>query len=248
MENTQTTFSTAQLAEQYDLHPNTIRLYEKLGFISMPSRRENGYRVFTEEHIKQVEIVRIALRAEVLQNGLRKQAIEIIKTMAAREYGQAMRLTEDYLAHIETEMKFSEQAIAITEQILSETPICLSPILYTRKQAADSLNITIDTLRNWEMNGLLKVKRKENGYRVYNETDMRTLTIIRQLRVANYSLSAILRMINALNSNREINVKQVLSTPDDSDYIISVCDRLLVSLGEAQKDADRLKEKLSYLN
>ena len=70
----QNTYSTSQIADKFGLHPNTIRLYENWGVISSPERKPNGYRAFTDEHIKQIEIVRLALRAEVLQNGLRKQA------------------------------------------------------------------------------------------------------------------------------------------------------------------------------
>ncbi|WP_265456001.1 hypothetical protein [Enterococcus sp. HY326] len=34
-------------------------------------------------------------------------------------------------------------------------------VLFSRKQAADYLEITIDTLRNWELNGLVEVPGKE---------------------------------------------------------------------------------------
>ena len=59
--------------------------------------------------------------------------------------------------------------------------------MYTRKEAAGILGVTIDTLRNWELNGLFSVRRMANGYRVYTEEDMQRLTIIRSLRCANYS-------------------------------------------------------------
>lgn len=34
-----------------------------------------------------------------------------------------------------------------------------------QKEVSEYLGITMDSLRNWEMNGLLTVKRRENGYR-----------------------------------------------------------------------------------
>lgn len=36
-----------------------------------------------------------------------------------------------------------------------------------RSEVTKELGVSVDTLRNWEMNGLITVKRKENGYRVY---------------------------------------------------------------------------------
>ena len=243
----QNIYSTSQIADKFRLHPNTIRLYENWGVISTPGRKPNGYREFTDEHIKQIEIVRIALRAEVLQNGLRKKAVEIIQTVAMRDYEKALALTDEYLKSIDRETEFSKSAITIAENILYNRPLSLDTVCYTRQQAADKLDITIDTLRNWELNGLLTIKRKANGYRVYNETDMQTLKIIRELRVANYSLSAILRMLNALHGKKQINVGEVLNTPDDGEFIISVCDKLMVSLKELRADALQLKQKISAL-
>ena len=69
---------------------NTVRLYEKCGLIPKPERLENGYRVFTDLHIEQFKLARAALQVEVLQNGLRKQAVDIIKVSALRNYEKAM--------------------------------------------------------------------------------------------------------------------------------------------------------------
>ncbi len=68
---------------------------------------------------------------------------------------------------------------------------------YTTSEIAALVGLHPNTVRMYEEWGLIqKPKRKENGYRVYNETDMKRLKIIRSLRCANYSLSAILRMLN----------------------------------------------------
>jgi DNA-binding transcriptional MerR regulator len=110
-------------------------------------------------------------------------------------------------------------------------------MVLTRKETADYLHVSMDALRNWEMNGLLTIKRKENGYRVYTDEDIRRLKIIRSLRCANYSLSAILRMLNTLSQNPNADIRQVIDTPDESDDIISVCDKLLTSLYYAEENA-----------
>ena len=95
----------------------------------------------------------------------------------------------------------------------------------------------MDTLRNWEMNGLLTVKRKENGYRVYTDEDIKRLKIIRSLRCAKYSLEAILRMLRQLSKNPDIDIKAALNTPRQSEDIISVCDQLIISLTAAYPSA-----------
>ncbi|MFR8517075.1 MAG: MerR family transcriptional regulator, partial [Emergencia timonensis] len=104
--------------------------------------------------------------------------------------------------------------------------------------------ISMDTLRNWEMNGLLTVKRKENGYRVYTDEDIQRLKIIRTLRVANYSLESILRMLSQLSRDPEADIRELLNTPDEEANIITACDKLIESLKDAVKNAQSMIEML----
>ena len=134
-------------------------------------------------------------------------------------------------------------AVEITKELLKNSHHKSSHGL-NRKEASDILGITMDTLRNWEMNGLLKVKRKGNGYRVYLDEDIRKLKIIRSLKCANYSLSAILRMMNDLDKNSRSDIGTVLNTPNHDEDIISVCDRLIVSLVTAKDNATSIKSML----
>ena len=73
-----TTYKTAEVAAIIGIHPNTVRLYEKLKLIPKPERLSNGYRVFTDFHIWQCRLIRLAFQVEVLQNGLRKKITRMI--------------------------------------------------------------------------------------------------------------------------------------------------------------------------
>jgi DNA-binding transcriptional MerR regulator len=231
-------YKTSEIAHSIGIHPNTVRLYEELGLIPKPERTLTGYRVFTDFHMEQIKFARIALKVEVLQNGLRGQAIAIIKTSAAGNFNKAISLTGHYLLQIRNEQKNAEEAISITERLLSGNCQETGTMFLTRKETADYLHVSMDVLRNWEMNGLLTIKRKQNGYRVYTDEDIRRLKIIRSLRCANYSLSAILRMLNTLSRNPDADIRQVIDTPKESDDIISVCDKLLTSLNYAEQNAE----------
>lgn len=242
------TYKTAEIAKYIGIHPNTVRLYEELGLIPKPEREANGYRIFTGFHIEQFKFARTALKVEVLQNGLRKQAINIIKTSAAKDFERAILLTNHYLEQLGRELRNAEEAITITKRLLSGENKETNK-LFTRKETLAHLQITMDTLRNWEMNGLLKARRKQNGYRVYTPEDIKRLKIIRSLRCANYSLAAILRMMNALSNDPETDIREVIDMPPKNDDIISVCDKLHTSLRYAEKNAgimlthlDKMKE------
>ncbi len=231
-------YTTSEIAKIIGIHPNTVRLYEECMFIPKPERQKNGYRIFTDLHVEQFKLARIALQVEILQNGLRKKAVDIIKISATGDYDRAICLAENYLQQIKVEYDNAEEAITIVNQILSGFEEVETPKLFLRrKETADYLQVTIDTLRNWEMNGLLDVKRKYNGYRIYTNEDIKCLKIIRSLRCANYSLASILRMLKALSRNPDVNIRNIINTPKRDDDIISVYDKLLTSLKDAENNA-----------
>ena len=154
------TYKTSEVATIIGIHPNTVRLYEEWGLIPKPRRKENGYRVFTDFHIQQMQLARTAFQIEILQNGLRKQMVQMLKRSAAGDFDGAISLTESYLSQLQVERSNAEDAIQLVQQILSgkrqETGTSMK-----RKEVSEHLGISMDALRNWEMNGLLTVKRKQ---------------------------------------------------------------------------------------
>lgn len=241
-----TTYKTAEIAAVIGVHPNTVRLYEKWGLIPAAKRQKNGYRIFTAFHIQQFRLARTAFQIEVLQGGLRKKIVKVVKLSAQGNFDGAIQLTQEYVADLKKERNHAEEAICMVQRILAgDSPDI--PIFLKRKEASDYLGISMDTLRNWEMNGLLTIKRKQNGYRVYSDQDIRRLKIIRSLRCANYSLEAILRMLQQLSKNPNADIKLALNTPQRDEDIISVCDKLIISLSLAEKNAIKMLDMLQEM-
>lgn len=236
-------YNTSEIAKEFNIHPNTVRFYEDIEFLPQIPRKENGYRTYNQIHFEQLKLIRIGLKSELLQNGLRKQVIDIIKASAKGEYDEALELARKHLESISKEEKNAEEAIKIVENNLLKESVENSKT-YTRKQLADYLELTIDTLRNWELNGLLRIKRKENGYRVYNEDDIKRIKIIRSLRCVNFSLSAILRLLGNLDNNNldnnNVDIKHIIDTPKENEDIVSVCDKLLTSLENAEDECNKM--------
>jgi DNA-binding transcriptional MerR regulator len=239
-------FRTSEIARMIGVHPNTVRMYEEIGFISKPARLPNGYRVYSQLHFQQMQFARTALRAEVLQNGLRKKAVEIIRLCAACQFDRAITCTEQYDAMLVTEMDNARAATFYVESLL-HSDFLHSPILLRRTEAAEYLQVSTDTLRNWELNGLIRVKRRQNGYRVYDKADIERLRVIRTLRSANYSLTSILRLLNKLSVDRSVIVEEVLNTPEKNETILSVCDQLLESLRQTRLDVQQMLDLLKQM-
>lgn len=240
------TYKTSEIAKIIGVHPNTVRMYEDLALIPKPMRKENGYRVFTDMHIDQFKLARIAFQIEVLQNGLRKKILSVVKASALGHFDEGLRLTNEYIHTLQNEIENAHEAVTITTELLKGKNTINTDAL-KRKEVSDKLEISMDTLRSWEMNGLLAVKRKQNGYRIYMNEDIQKLKIIRSLRCANYSLSAILRMMNTVSKNENVNIQNVLNTPDETEDIISVCDKLIISLNDAKQNAQKIVVMLSEM-
>lgn len=239
-------YKTAEVAAMTGIHPNTVRLYEKWELIPSASRQKNGYRIFTDFHIRQIQLARIAFRIELVQNGLRGKIVEMVKASAAHDFDKAIALTHEYLAQLERERCNAEEAVEIVQRILSKTEED-TVFAMKRKEVSEYLGISMDTLRNWEMNGLLTVRRRQNGYRIYTDRDIKKLKIIRSLRSANYSLEAILRLLQQLSENPGTDIQTALNSPAQSDTIISVCDRLISSVQAAEENAHELLDMLQEM-
>ena len=237
------TYITSDVAKIIGIHPNTVRLYEEWGLLPPVERKPNGYRIFTDFHIEQLRLARLAFQIEVLQNGLRKKIVLMVKTAATKDFDAALSLTEEYRKQLRQERANAEEAICIAKQLLCGVTEENTHFL-KRKEVSDYLDISMDTLRNWEMNGLLAVKRKQNGYRVYTDEDIKQLKIIRSLRCADYSLEAILRMLQKISKNPDTDIRKALNTPKTDAEIITVCDTLIVSLQNAEKNAEAMIEML----
>lgn len=171
-------YKTAEIAARIGIHPNTVRLYEELKLIPKPERQPNGYRIFTDFHMEQLRLARLAFQIVLLQNGLRKKIIQMIKTSATGDFDTAIALIQEYVNQLRKEHRNAVEATEIVKQILSGGTN-KNNLFLKRKEVSEYLNISMDTLRNWEMNGLLTIKRKENGYRVDTDDDIRRLKIIR---------------------------------------------------------------------
>lgn len=241
-------YKTGEIARLAGVHPNTVRFYEDMGFITPPQRQENGYRAFTELQLSQMRLARLAMRAEVLQNGLRKKALEVIRLCARSAFDCALHSAEEYAEMLTRETQSARAAALSAQAILSGT--CAPdpdgrPL--NRLEAAQRLHVTVDTLRNWELNGLITVKRRQNGYRVYDAADLERLNIIRTLRCAGYSLTAILRLLGHLDINDFAPIERILDTPSEKEDIVSVCDRLITSLENTHKDALEMQKLLAEM-
>lgn len=78
------TYTISAVAEQYSLHPQTLRLYEREGLLK-PSRSEGNTRLYTDTDLERLELI-LSLTRDL---GVNLAGVEIIMNM--REKMDAMQ-------------------------------------------------------------------------------------------------------------------------------------------------------------
>ena len=97
-------YMISAVAEQYEIHPQTLRLYEREGLLT-PSRSEGNTRLYTDEDLERLEVI-LKLTREL---GVNLAGVEIILNM--REKMEAMqRQMEGFVRTLNQEL--SERAAA----------------------------------------------------------------------------------------------------------------------------------------
>jgi MerR family transcriptional regulator/heat shock protein HspR len=87
-------YTISVVAEQYGIHPQTLRLYEREGLIK-PSRSAKGTRYYTEEDVEQLELI-LNLTRDL---GVNLAGVEIILNMREK-MNQMQREFENFLQYI----------------------------------------------------------------------------------------------------------------------------------------------------
>src|SRR5437762_5190091 len=92
-------YMSSVVAKSYGIHPQTLRLYEREGLLK-PSRTEGNTRLYSEEDLKQLELV-LNLTRDL---GVNLAGVEIILNMRRKmEHMQAEM--EDFVRHVRDELQ-----------------------------------------------------------------------------------------------------------------------------------------------
>ena len=96
MKNKIKTYTISAVAELYEVHPQTLRLYEREGLLK-PSRSVGNTRLYTDTDLERLDVI-LSLTREL---GVNLAGVEIILNM--REKMDAMQKEfEDFITYIRT--------------------------------------------------------------------------------------------------------------------------------------------------
>src|SRR3954470_14853834 len=119
-------YMISAVAEMYDIHPQTLRLYEREGLLK-PSRTEGNTRVYSEEDLEQLEPTR-SLTPDL---GVNLAGVEIILNMR-RKIEAMQHEVNEFIEYVKHELS---RGIGDWEQRLSTALVKSSPTDLVRASA-----------------------------------------------------------------------------------------------------------------
>lgn len=251
MQESKKTYNAADLAGIFNIHPNTVRLYEKLGFISEAQRNANSYRIFKELHLLQIKVCRCIFGYPFTNTRVRNAGNDIMWATAKKQWNNARRLTDTYIQIIEEEIIKARKASEMLQIWASSAfEIPESDIMLSRKEAADILGVTVESVRNWERNNLILSRGAGiKGETLYSSTDLGRMHVIYMLLQTGYSMAAIHRSLSMYEKGRAELVISALNDPKH-DELVSVGDNWLKELNKllnAAREIPSLTEAMEKL-
>jgi MerR family transcriptional regulator/heat shock protein HspR len=120
-------YMISAVAEQYEIHPQTLRLYEREGLLT-PSRSDGNTRLYTDEDLERLEVI-LKLTRDL---GVNLAGVEIILNM--REKMEAMQQQiEGFISNLNHELSMRATTTP------KEEDLSLMPVIQLGSLARDAV-------------------------------------------------------------------------------------------------------------
>ena len=122
-------YMISAVAQKYDIHPQTLRLYEREGLLT-PSRTDGNTRLYAEEDLEQLETI-LSLTRDL---GVNLAGVEIILNMR-RKIEQMQQEVNEFVGYVKQELA---RGLGDWEQRLGTALVKASPADLVRAAPAKS--------------------------------------------------------------------------------------------------------------
>ncbi|MCC5909401.1 MAG: MerR family transcriptional regulator [Clostridiaceae bacterium] len=186
-------YYTSQIAKIVGVHPNTVRLYEKLNLISNVPRNKKGYRLFSDRHIDEMKFTRIIMPGPYPVD--KSIVLKMIDWHIKQDYEKALSYAYEYHNDVIQEKSKTNKSLELLNKWKRNLVGDNSIIAFTRKEVSNISKIPIETIRTWERAGIVSSTKKSNR-NIYSVYEYEKIMIIYILRKAGFSLQSIYEFFN----------------------------------------------------
>jgi MerR family transcriptional regulator/heat shock protein HspR len=110
-------YMISAVAEQFQIHPQTLRLYEREGLLK-PSRSEGNTRLYTDEDLERLDVI-LKLTRDL---GVNLAGVEIVLNMREK-MSEMQRQIEQFVSSLNTEISSQRARPVPSREINSLIPV-----------------------------------------------------------------------------------------------------------------------------
>ncbi|MFI8419429.1 MerR family transcriptional regulator [Streptomyces sp. NPDC085460] len=189
------------LAQEHGISPQTVRNYERDGFLPPAERTASGYRRYTERHAAALRAYLAMVPAHgYAEGGTIMRAVtggRLDDALAAVDRSHAELLRDrgtldavgEVLAHLRKRAGGTDWRAPRTTQP------------FTIGELARRLGVSVATIRAWERAGVLAPgRRRDTDHRSYDADDVRDAELAHFLRRGHYSLELIATVVRQIRT------------------------------------------------
>ncbi len=120
-------YTISVVAEQFKVHPQTLRLYEREGLL-LPSRTEGNTRLYTDKDIERLDVI-LSLTRDL---GVNLAGVEIILNMR-NKMDEMQRQIQEFVQYVNKSMSWAEN---LNDEEISNALIPVKSRLPVRSKAS----------------------------------------------------------------------------------------------------------------
>jgi MerR family transcriptional regulator/heat shock protein HspR len=128
-------YMISAVASKYNIHPQTLRLYEREGLLK-PSRTEGNTRLYSDEDLKELETI-LALTREL---GVNLAGVEIILNMR-RKMERMQHEVNEFMQYVKGEL---QRGLGDWEQRLNTALVPVVPAESVRKVEPEETDVLVE--------------------------------------------------------------------------------------------------------
>ncbi|GGY73624.1 TioE family transcriptional regulator [Streptomyces omiyaensis] len=195
-------FRPADLAQEHGISPQTVRNYERDGFLPPADRTDSGYRRYTERHAAALRAYRALVPAHgyaeggTIMRAVTEGRVDDALTAVDRSHAELLRDrgTLDAVGKVLTHLTRRADGASWRAPAPPAHP-------FTIGELAHRLGVSVATIRKWEEVGVLVPDRRpDTNHRTYDADDVRDAELAHFLRRGRYPLELIATVVQQVRA------------------------------------------------
>ncbi|PEY74577.1 MerR family DNA-binding transcriptional regulator [Bacillus thuringiensis] len=191
------TYSPKQIANVLNVSTTTLRRYEEQNLIPVVPRTESNHRFYTSIHFQAFITIRALLKGYDIP--IVYKVMRMIKNV---KFEEALWLINEQQFNIQVEKKRVEEILNMIRN--ADFTKYKNVELNERMsigEAARIAGVNTSAIRHWEHEGLVHSERnKENGYRMFQISELRKILVISSLRKTVYYIENMKSLLDDLET------------------------------------------------